>query len=72
MKAYEISNTYVHDIYYQSTVLKLLAISFHNWHIFNYVSKIPAVSGPERQVPDRSGANQIAGFHVPDRAKIVI
>ena len=26
--------TYIHDVYHQSVVLKLLAILFHYWHIF--------------------------------------
>ena len=49
--------TYVHDVHHQS----ILAILLHHWH-FYFASKIPAVSDPERQVPDRSGTNEIAGF----------
>ena len=61
--------TYVHNVYHQSVVLKLLGIFFHN----KIVSKITAVSGPERQVPHRPVTNQTAGFHVPDLlANIVI
>ena len=60
--------TYVRDVYYQSVVLKLLAILLHNWQ-FYFISKIPVDSVPERQVPDRSGINQIAGFHVPERSR---
>ena len=59
---------YVRDVYDQSVVLKLLAILLHNWH-FYFVFKIPVDSVPERQVPDRSGTNQIAGFHVPERSR---
>ena len=60
--------TYVHDVYHQSVVLKVLAISFHNWYTFIFRSKFPTVRS-ERQVPDRSGTIQIAGFHVPDRSR---
>ena len=58
MNAYEISNNIlyniilissnVHDVYHQSVVQRLLAIL---WTLFYFVSKIPAVNGPE--VSDR-------------------
>ena len=61
--------TYVHDVCRQSLVLKLLASCSITDVFILIVSKVHALSGPERQVPDRSGTNQIAGFHVPDRSR---
>ena len=52
-KLMEFLTTYVLDVYQQNVVLKLLAILFHNWHIFILFLKFP-LSGqlPEQQVPD--------------------
>ena len=69
MKAYEISNnirTRCISPKRSSEVISHLVLQLI---YFYFVSKIPAVSGPERQVPDCSGTNQIAGFHVLHRSR---
>ena len=69
MKAYDISNnirTRCISPKRSSEVISHLVLQLI---YFYFVSKIPAVSGPERQVTERSETNQIAGFHVRNRSR---
>ena len=73
IRTHDCTYAYVHDVYHQSVVLtELLAILFHNWHIFILFLKFPLSAVRNGKFQSNcwiSGTNQIAGFHVPDRSQ---
>ena len=68
MKFYEISNKIrtrcIPSICSSEVISHVVSIL-----TYIFVSKIPAVSGTERQVPDSSATDRIARFHVSDRSR---